>query len=193
MAVERAGDAGATPAAIIGDERARVTSAAVARIMIVGGGCRGRRLAGEMVAEGHAVRVTTRSEAGRADIERAGAECWVGTPDRLATLRGALDSVTILCWMLGSAVGSPQQLRALYTERLEFLLTQAIDTTVRGFVYEARGTTVDAETIDAGERVVRAVTERNSIPLAFLTQDAADADAWLRDGADAIRSLLTRA
>ncbi len=150
-------------------------------------------LASEMVAEGHAVRVTTRSEAGRDAIESAGGECWVGTPDRLATLRGALDSVTILCWMLGSAVGSAEQLRALYTERLEYLLTQAIDTTVRGFVYEARGTSVDAETMAAGERVVRALTGRNSIPVAFLTEDGGDSEAWVQGGADAIRSLLTRA
>ena len=40
------------------------------------------------------MRITTRTEAGRAAIEAAGAECWIGTPDRLATLRRALDGVT---------------------------------------------------------------------------------------------------
>ena len=161
--------------------------------MIVGGGCRGRSLAGELVGEGHAVRVTTRSEEGREAIERAGAECWVGTPDRLATLRGALDSVTILCWMLGSAAGTSQELLALYTDRLEFLLTQAIDTTVRGFVYEARGTSVAAETLRAGEEVVTRVTARNSIPTVSLTEDPSDVETWLAAAAAAISSLLTRA
>jgi hypothetical protein len=158
--------------------------------MIVGGGCRGRQLAGEMVAEGHAVRVSTRTEAGRAAIEEVGAECWVGTPDRLATLRGALDSVTILCWVLGSATGPAADLQALFTERLEFLLTQAIDTTVRGFLYEARGTSVAEETMRAGEAVVRALTERNSIPVAFLTEDPREWEAWVASAGAAVRSLL---
>ena len=61
---------------------------AVARILIVGGGCRGRLLAQELVGEGHAARVTTRQESARAEIEAAGAECWIGAPQRMGTLRG---------------------------------------------------------------------------------------------------------
>src|ERR1022692_1789084 len=90
-----------------------VGCAVVARILIVAGGCRGRQLASEMVANGHAVRITTRTEAGRAAIESTGAECWVGTPGRLATLRGALDSVTIACWLLASASGPEEEVRPL--------------------------------------------------------------------------------
>ena len=74
---------------------------------MVGGGCRGRRLARELAAGGNAVRITTRTEGGRAAIEGGGAECWVGTPDRLATLRGALDSVALACWLLGDAEARP--------------------------------------------------------------------------------------
>ncbi len=165
----------------------------MARILIVGGGCRGRRLAAAMVDEGHAVRVSTRTEAGRAAIEAAGAECWIGTPDRLATLRGALENVTILCWLLGSAVGSAQALRALHSTRLEFFLTQAIDTTVRGFVYEARGTSTPAEHLRDGERIVRALAERNAIPTAFLTADPNDVDGWLAGACAAVESLLAGA
>jgi len=162
----------------------------VARILIVAGGCRGRRLAAAMVDEGHAVRVTTRSETGRAAIEATGAECWVGTPDRLATLRGALEGVTVVCWLLGFAVGPAHALRALHSTRLEFFLGQAIDTTVRGFVYEARGTTATRAMLIEGERVVRALTERNAIPTAFLTADVQDAPGWLADARVAIASLL---
>jgi uncharacterized protein YbjT (DUF2867 family) len=165
----------------------------VARTLIVAGGCRGRQLAAELVADGHAVRITTRSESGRAAIEKSGAECWVGTPDRLATLRGALDSVTIACWLLGSATGSPKELAALHRSRLELFLTQAIDTTVRGFVYEARGTSTPAADLREGERVVRRITERSMIPTVFLTADPADADAWQAAAGDALRSLLTGA
>ncbi len=173
----------------------------MARVLIVAGGCRGRGLAEALVGEGHAVRITTRSERGRAAIEAVGAECWVGTPDRLATLRGALENVTILCWMLATATGSAQELDALHGSRLEFFMTQAIDTTVRGVVYEAGGGSPGAPTLPAlasemlagGEAIVRALAERNSIPAAFLTSDPHDGDAWRAEALAAVASLLSRA
>jgi hypothetical protein len=162
----------------------------VARVFIVAGGCRGRALAASMGADGHAVRVSTRSEQGRAAIEAAGAECWIGTPDRLATLRGALDGVTILCWLLGSCTGTGEELRELHTSRLELFLTQAIDTTVRGFVYESRGTTTPPDVLADGELVVRALARRNAIPTAFLAVDPGDVRPWLSGARAAIASLL---
>jgi hypothetical protein len=161
----------------------------VARILIVGGGCRGRCLAAEMVRAGHAVRVTTRTEDRRSHIEATGAECWIGTPDRLATLRAALDSVTIACWLLGTATGEPDGVRALHTARLEFFLTQTIDTTVRGFLYEAAGT-VPQDLLAAGERIASAVGARNAIPVAALSADPEDVQAWLTDARAAIGGLL---
>ncbi|HTD10062.1 MAG TPA: hypothetical protein VK680_14345 [Solirubrobacteraceae bacterium] len=163
----------------------------MARILIVAGGCRGRQLATALVDEGYAVRVTTRSDEGRAAIEAAGAECWVGTPNRLATLRGALDNVTILCWLLGSAVGLPDELHALHTSRLEFFFTQAIDTTVRGIVYEAHG--ASSELLGQGEAIARALAKRNQIPMAFLDSDPDDHSRWLADASRCVRSLLIRA
>ena len=162
----------------------------MARILIVGGGCRGRRLAAGLLADGHAVRITTRSPQGRGAIELVGAECWVGTPDRLATLRGSLDSVAVLCWLLGSATGPPEELAALHTTRLELFLTQAIDTTVRGFLYEARGTSTPPEVLAEGERIARRLTERNQIPAAWLQEDPADMDGWLAGARRAIESFL---
>ena len=136
------------------------------------------------------MRITTRSERGRAAIQDAGAECWVGTPDRLATLRGALDSVSILCWLLGSCTGSAQELQELHTSRLELFLTQAVDTTVRGFVYESRGTSTPADALAAGEQVTRTLVQRNLIPVAYLTADPSDQRAWLEDAQSAIAGLL---
>jgi uncharacterized protein YbjT (DUF2867 family) len=160
-------------------------------MLIVGGGHRGRALAAELLAHGHAVRITTRREDGRAAIEAVGAECWVGTPDRLATLRGALENVTLVFWLLGSASGHTEVLQALYGPRLELFLTQAIDTTVRGFVYEARGTgETPAELIEQGERTVRAITQRNVIPAAFLRADPAELEGWLIEARAAVRTLL---
>jgi uncharacterized protein YbjT (DUF2867 family) len=161
--------------------------------LIVAGGCRGRRLAGDLVGEGHAVRVTTRAESGRAAIEAAGAECWIGTPERLATLRAALESVTIVCWLLGTATGSDDEIRALHGSRLEFFLGQAIDTTVRGFVYETAGVAggaVPADALAEGERIVRMVAERNEIPVGFLRADPGEPDLWIEDARTAIDALL---
>lgn len=165
----------------------------MARVLIVGGGCRGRRLARELAGAGYAVRVTTREERGRAAIEAAGAECWVGTPDRLATLRGALENVTILCWMLATASGPPHELDALHGSRLELFMTQAIDTTVRGVVYEAGGEGPDAPLLAGGEAIVRALAERNAIPVAFLAADPRDVEVWLADALAAVDSLLSGA
>ncbi|MFI4993699.1 MAG: hypothetical protein ACHQCH_08820 [Solirubrobacterales bacterium] len=162
----------------------------MARILIVGGGCRGRRLASEMIEEGHAVRVTTRAEAGRIAIEASGAECWIGTPERLGTLRGALENVTIVCWLLATAAGSVQQIRDLHGSRLEFFLGQVIDTTVRGFLYEAAGTVSD-DALAGGERIVRALGERNAIPVAFLRAGLQDPGAWQAEARAVIGSLLT--
>jgi NAD(P)-dependent dehydrogenase (short-subunit alcohol dehydrogenase family) len=162
----------------------------VARVLIVGGGCRGRALASELVGEGHTVRITTRSEERREAIEATGAECWIGTPDRLATLRGSLENVTVACWLLASAAGDPEQVRALHSTRLEFFLTQAIDTTVRGFLYEASGTVLEPEILAEGERIVRYLTARNEIPFRCLTAVLAEPDAWLRSAHQEIRSLL---
>jgi hypothetical protein len=162
----------------------------VARILIVGGGCRGRQLAAAVVSAGHVVRVTTRTEASRSPIEATGAECWIGTPDRLATLRAALDSVTILCWLLGSAVGSAQELRELHTSRLQFFLTQAIDTTVRGFLYEARGSSGPPQLLREGAQIVLAIAERNAIPARLLEVDPNDTLAWLGAARADIDSLL---
>jgi hypothetical protein len=168
-------------------------SSAVARILIVAGGCRGRSLAAAMAEDGHAVRITTRSEDGRTAIEAAGAECWIGTPDRLATLRGALDSVTIACWLLATATGSADELSALHSSRLEYFMTQAIDTTVRGVLYEARGADANAPMLACGETIVRTLAERNAIPTAFLSADPQDRNRWLADARAAVSSLLTRA
>ena len=162
----------------------------MARILIVGGGCPGRNLGSELVERGHAVRITTRSERGREAIERTGAQCWIGAPGRLATLRGALDGVTLACWLLGRARGEVGEVRELHAARLEAFMRLVVDTTVRGVVYDARSATITPEILSAGAHIVQAAAALHSIPAAVLRADPADGDAWLGDAHRAITSLL---
>jgi nucleoside-diphosphate-sugar epimerase len=159
------------------------------RVLLIGGGCRGLGLAERLVADGHAVRAVTRSEARRAAIEAAGAECWIGDPDVVGTLRYALESVTILVWALGTASGSEDAVAALHGSRLEMMLSKSIDTTVRGIVYEAAGT-VDPVVLQAGMAEVRRACELNEIPFEVLTADPVHAGAWAGQARAAIERLL---
>jgi uncharacterized protein YbjT (DUF2867 family) len=128
----------------------------VARVLIVGCGCRGRSLARALVAEGHAVRGTTREPQRAAAIAEAGAEPYVGDPDRIGTLMGALTGVTVICWLLGD-VPAPE----LHDGRLRMLFEKLVDTPVRGVVYE-RGSPV-------GEAIARDAAERWQMPVEVIT------------------------
>jgi uncharacterized protein YbjT (DUF2867 family) len=162
----------------------------MARVLIVGCGCRGQALARELRARGHAVRGTTRSEVRREAIEAAGAEVWIGDPDRIATISYALDGVTILCWLMGSAQGTDEQLAALHGSRLKMLLERTIDTTVRGLVYEAAGS-VDGTLLAAGAQTVRAACAYSEIPHALLDIDPTDHAAWLAGALACVEGLLS--
>jgi NAD(P)-dependent dehydrogenase (short-subunit alcohol dehydrogenase family) len=145
---------------------------------MVGGGCRGLALARSLVAEGHAVRVVTRHESRRGEIEDAGCECWIGDPDRIGTLRYAPENATVLMWLLGT-VDVPD----LHGSRLEMMLERIVDTTVRGVLYEG----------SAGAAVVQAAHDRHGIPIAFLETDPRDVDGWVAGARAAIDALLATA
>jgi uncharacterized protein YbjT (DUF2867 family) len=161
----------------------------VARVLIVEGADRGLRLAEALLADGHAVRATTSDPVRAGAIEAVGGECLLGTPERLATLRGALEHVTVACWLLAD-VDDPELASALHGPRLERFLGDAIDSTLRGFVYEAGGKVVSAEVLAAGKRIVSETARLNSIPVALLTADPLDPDAWLVQALAAIGGLL---
>ena len=159
------------------------------RVLLIGGGCRGLGLTEKLVADGHAVRLVTRDEANRERIERAGAECWIGDPDVVGTLRYALENVTILVWALGTAAGTEAQVAALHGPRLEMMLSKTIDTTVRGVVYEAAGSVAPAA-LATGAAEVRRACELNEIPFAVLDADPAERDEWVAAARAAIDGLL---
>ncbi len=125
----------------------------MARVLIVPCGCRGRALAAELSAAGHVVRGTTRDPANADAIAAAGAEPYVGDPDRIGTLMGALAGTTVVCWLMGSIAIDPGRVRMLF-EKL-------VDTPVRGVVYEG-----------ASPEIARDARERWRIPVEILAPGA---------------------
>jgi hypothetical protein len=162
----------------------------VARVLIVGGASRGLHLAVALVKDGLAVRFVTRDPTPCDRAETRGVEFRLGDPDRLTTLRGALEHVTIACWLLADRGGDRELVRALHGSRLEQFLSCAIDSTLRGFVYEAGGDAVPADVLDEGKRIVSETAARNSIPAALLTCDPTDLDSWLAQARATVASLL---
>jgi len=157
----------------------------VARVLIVGCGCRGQALASALRGAGHAVRGTTRDPARAEAIAATGAEPYLGDPDRIATLMEGLTGVTILCWLMGTASDAPQ----LHGPRLRMLFEKLVDTPVRGVVYEAAGT-VAPEVLAGGRAVAQRAHETWSIPLALLEAEPAEHEGWLGDAERAVGSLL---
>ena len=157
----------------------------MARVLIVGCGCRGQGLARELREDGHAVRGTTRAARRFAAIEAAGAEPYLGDPDRIATLMEALAGVTIVCWLMGTARGAPE----LHDGRLRMLWEKLVDTPVRGVVYEAAGP-LAPDRYARGREVAAAAHETWRIPLRVLDADPADHAAWRKGARLAVSSLL---
>jgi nucleoside-diphosphate-sugar epimerase len=158
----------------------------LARVLIVGCGCRGRALARELRAAGHAVRGTTRDPARLAEIEAAGAEAVVADPDRLGTLMTQLQGVTVVCWLMGSVDGGAED---LHGPRLGTLLERLVDTPVRGVVYEAGGS-VAPELLVSGAAAVREASATWNIPAEVVEEDPSGHDAWLAAMGGAVSRLL---
>ena len=161
----------------------------MARCLIIGCGGRGQALARSLVAGGDVVRGTTRSLDRVSAIEAAGAEAYVGDPDRLATLFPALDHVSVAYVLLGSAVGSPDQLAALHGERLESLVFKMIDTTIRVVIYEARGS-VEPALLESGAAIVERLCVENRMLYGFIRVDPGDRSAWVAAAVDAMLAAL---
>lgn len=160
------------------------------RCLIIGCGCRGLLLTRSLIEAGHLVRGTTRDGARLGEIEAAGAAAVLADPDRVMTLMEALDHVSVTLILLGSARGSTEQLSALHGTRLEMLLTKLVDTTVRGVVYEARGS-VPEEVLAGGARRVRAFAERSLAHAALLEADPAQPQQWLAAALEAVERVGT--
>ena len=150
----------------------------MARVLIVPCGCRGRALAASLSQAGHAVRGTTRSQANAGAIREAGAEPYLGDPDRIGTLMDALAGVTIVCWLMGT-IPVPE----LHEGRLRMLWEKLVDTPVRGVVYEGA--------LPQGEQVARTASHTWQIPLEILDADPLDHAAWLAAARGSVDRLLS--
>jgi saccharopine dehydrogenase-like NADP-dependent oxidoreductase len=157
----------------------------MARVLIVGCGCRGQALARALAARGHAVRGTTRDAARASAIERAGAEGVVADPDRLGTLMPELAGVSAVCWLMGSAKGAVE----VHGPRLRTLMKRLVDTPVRGVVYEAAGS-ADERLLAQGAELVREASRTWRIPVEVVEESPSDHDRWLEAVTAAVERLL---
>lgn len=149
----------------------------MARALIVGCGCRGRELGAALLATGWVVRGTTRDPRSTAAIEAAGIEAVVADPDRIATVLEAIEGVTLIFWLLGSATGEGEAVAAIHGPRLERLLEEIVDTPVRGFVYELTGEITGEHAVTALE-ALRCAGERWRIPFEVVDADPARFELW---------------
>jgi uncharacterized protein YbjT (DUF2867 family) len=143
----------------------------------VGCGCRGRELARALSADGHVVRGTTRESAAIEHIEDAGAEAVTADPDRLATLVPAIEGISAICWLMGSAKGEPGSVEALHGPRLRSLLARLVDTPVRGFVYEAAGS-VDGQVLAAGAAIAQEAAQTYRMRVEVVESVPSDTAGW---------------
>ena len=155
----------------------------MARVLIVGCGCRGQALARALTGEGHAVRGTTRDAARLPRIEATGAEGVVADPDRLATLMPALEGVSVACWLMATATGATRD--QLHSARLESMLEHIVDTHVRGLVYET-----GAVERPAGVAIARRAALTYNMPVEVLTADPGEHEGWMRAATAAVARVL---
>jgi nucleoside-diphosphate-sugar epimerase len=165
----------------------RAAEADLARVLVVGCGCRGQALARELLRAGHAVRGTTRRTERLAEIEAAGAEAVVADPDRLGTLVTNLHGVSLVCWLMGTAAGETSA--GVHGPRLRTLLERLVDTPVRGVVYEAAGS-VAPELLASGAAAVREASSTWNMPAELVVADPSDRAAWLAATTAAVERLL---
>ena len=102
------------------------------------------------MAEGWAVRGTSRRTEGLAAIEAAGIEPALADPQRPGTILELVGDVAVLALLLGNLSGSDEAAAAIHGPRLERLMEHLVETPVRGVVYE--GTEAGAEIVTAASR-----------------------------------------
>jgi nucleoside-diphosphate-sugar epimerase len=160
----------------------------MARVLIVGCGCRGRELAGRLALRDWQVRGTSRTPAGLAAIQSSGVEPAAADPDRPGTVLDLCGDVSVVVWLLGCADGAPDTVAAVHGPRLERLLEKLVDSPVRGFAYEAGGT-AGAGPLRQGREIVERAGGRWRIPVTMLG-GSREEPGWAERSAEQVAALL---
>jgi nucleoside-diphosphate-sugar epimerase len=163
----------------------------MARVLVVGCGCRGRALASALIDTGHAVRGTTRSETALRAIEAVGAEAAAADPGRLSTLMPQLEGIGVLCWLMGTAIGTLDAVADLHGPRLESMLQAIVDAPVRGVVYEGAGS-VPPGLLEQGAAIARRAERAHMMPVEVTGQAPGAHAEWLAEALAAIERILGR-
>lgn len=161
----------------------------MARVLIVGCGCRGRALASVLTEDGHQVRGTSRSAEGCAAIAAVGIEAVQADPDRLGTVLAQLADVSVVCWLMGLAAG--EGVAALHGPRWQSMVERLVDTPVRGAVYEGAGS-VAATLLEQGTATARRAALTFRMPIEVVEVDPAEHRAWLGATRAAVAAVLQR-
>ena len=164
----------------------------MARALIIGCGCRGRLVGTRLLAKGWQVRGTSRHEDGLAAIADAGIEPALADPAQPDTVLELVGDVAIVFWLLASAQGEPSALSAIHGSRLERVMERLIETPVRGFVYEMKGT-VDPILLEHGSEVIEAAGDTWRVPISCVFVDPRDPHDWAEIMVSAAVGLLDEA
>lgn len=149
----------------------------MARALIVGCGCRSREVGRRLLAAGWQVRGTSRHREGMALIEQAGIEAAIADPAEPGSVLDLVGDVSVVFWSLGSAEGSDEELATIHGPRLDRVLERLVETPVRGFVYDGRGS-VDPILLARGKEAVEAASETWEMPVSVVLVDPFDDDTW---------------
>jgi uncharacterized protein YbjT (DUF2867 family) len=149
----------------------------VARALIVGCGCRGRAVGRRLLAKGWQVRGTSRHREGTALIEQAGIEAALADPADPGSVLDLVADVGVVFWLLGSAEGSEEELAAIHGPRLDRVLERLVETPVRGFVYDGKGS-VAPILLARGKEAVEAASDTWDIPVGVVLVDPRDDETW---------------
>lgn len=161
----------------------------MARALIVGCGCCGRSLGERLLAEGWAVRGTSRREEGLATIEAAGIEPALADPERPGTLLELVGDVAVIVLALGSAGGDPELVASVHGPRLEALVERLVDTPVRGVVYEVSGD-ADPDLLAGGAEILRRAARTWRIPVELVEVPREVPEAWVEAMAYGVRAAI---
>ncbi len=127
------------------------------------------------------MRGTTRDAARASELEAAGIESVVADPDRLVTMMPAIDGVSVVCWLMGTA-GAPE----LHGPRLESMLEHIVDTPARGLVYETGG----LERPD-GVAAANRLSATYSMPVEVVEEAPGEHGVWLSAMVAAVGRVLS--